>query len=103
MVSILLDMLGRKIKLSNERWRHITTVHPEIERYRKEVEETVSDPELVKQSLYSNEVTLYYKCYPNILGGKHIAVVVKLNENKFVITAYITDRIKEGKILWERN
>jgi len=100
-VKVITDIFGREIRLDDGRWKHIITVHPEIERYRKEVEETVSNPDKIKRSLYSNEVVIYYR--QKVLNGKHMAVVIKVNDDKFVITAYMTDRIKEGEMIWQRS
>lgn len=36
--------------------------------------------------------------------NKYLAVVVKINEiENFIITAYFTDRIKKGELIWEKN
>lgn len=103
MDKVLTDRFNRKILLSDIRWKHITTTHPEMKKYRKEIVETISEPDLIKQSIYSKNVYLYYKYYSNILQGKHVSVVVKVNEDKFVITAYITDKIKRGEEVWKKD
>ena len=45
---------------------------------------------------------LYYRFYHRTLvGGKHLCVVVKFAaEEAFVVTAYLTDRVKKGRVLW---
>ena len=47
-------------------------------------------------------MTLYYRYYAQtIVGGKWFCIVVKqLKNDAFIITAYLTDRIKKGEILW---
>ena len=36
-----------------------------------------------------------------MIGGKYVCVVVKiLAGNAFVVTAYLTDRIKKGACVW---
>jgi hypothetical protein len=38
------------------------------------------------------------------VGGKWLCVVVKyLPDDAFVITAYFTDKVKTGEILWPKN
>jgi hypothetical protein len=38
------------------------------------------------------------------VGGKWLCVVVKyLPDDAFVITAYFTDKVKAGEILWPKN
>jgi hypothetical protein len=39
-----------------------------------------------------------------IVGGKYLCTVVKVSEtDAFVLTAYLTDRIKRGETLWPAN
>jgi hypothetical protein len=48
---------------------------------------------------------LYYRYYlRTVVGGKYLCVVVKVLEaDAFVLTAYLTDRIKRGVTLWPTN
>jgi hypothetical protein len=37
------------------------------------------------------------------VGNKYLAVVVKVQEtDAFVVTAYLTDKVKSGKLLWPK-
>ena len=37
-----------------------------------------------------------------MVGGKYLCVIVKIQESDaFVLTAYLTDKVKKGKILWK--
>ena len=47
---------------------------------------------------------LYYRFYPRtIVGGKFLCVVVKvLGDDAFVVTAYLTDRVKKGALQWPK-
>lgn len=74
-----------------------------MKKYRKDIGETISEPDLIRQSIYSKNVYIYYRYYPNILQGKYVAVVVRMDENKFIITAYITDKIKRGEEIWKKD
>ncbi len=96
------DNFNRKIGLSNERWNHITDTHPETKDLMKELERTLADPELIKRSVYNENVALFYRHYMHIYEGKYLCVVVRLDE-KSIVTAYITDRIKSGEIIWKKN
>jgi len=53
----------------------------------------------------SETVVIYYKNYPKTpVTNKYLAVVVKINEmENFIITAYFTERVKKGEIVWEKN
>jgi len=71
---------NRKIKLTNERWKHITDTHPELRELLKEISGALEDPELIKSSIYDDDVLLFYKFYEHIYEGKYICVIVKLSE-----------------------
>jgi hypothetical protein len=56
----------------------------------------------VVESLSDAQARLYYRFYVGTrVGDKHLCVVVKvLQEDAFVVTAYLTDKVKKGKVLW---
>src|SRR5438552_17558341 len=95
------DLDGLAIRLTDERRRHIFE-HPEMTEMEASIEETLRDPESVVQSLSDAAVRLYYRFYfRTVVGGKFLCVVVKMGEaGAFVLTAYLTDRIKKGDRLW---
>ncbi len=97
----LYDHEGRKIRLNKERLAHILE-HPEMIGLEYTIEETLKKPLLVIQSVSDETARLYYRFYPRTrLGDKFICVVVKKSsEDAFVLTAYLTDRTKRGKVLW---
>jgi ferredoxin-NADP reductase len=47
---------------------------------------------------------LYYRFYNRtVVGGKHHCVAVKVRrEDAFIVTAYLTDRVKKGTVLWPK-
>ena len=96
------DYLNNEIILSQQRWMHIIQEHPEVKEYIKEIEMVLKEPDLIKESNKDKNVYLYYRFFREILKGKYIIVVVKKSISSFVVTCYITDRIKEGDIIWER-
>ena len=97
-----IDKFDRKIILTEERWKHITGAHPELANKLEEIKGTLEDPELIKRSVYDGDVVLFYRYYEHIYEGKHICVVINLNK-ELIVTAYITDRIKSGEVLWKKN
>ena len=97
-----IDCFNRKFGLSDERWNHIIDAHPEIKELRRELEGALIEPELIKRSVYNENVVLFYRHYKHIYEGKYMCVVVRLDE-KSIVTAYITDRIKSGDIIWKKN
>lgn len=102
-MALLVDYEGRAIRLTDERWAHISE-HPEMTGMRQQLEETLRSPEAVVQSLGDPEARLYYRFYQRTLvGGKYLTVVVKFsNADAFVVTTYLTDRIKKGTVLWPK-
>ena len=100
-MKVLHDLDGLAIRLTDERLEHILE-HPEMAEMEPAIEETLQDPERVVQSISDPDVHLYYRFYfRTVVGGKFLCVVVKMGEaGAFVLTAYLTDRIKKGERLW---
>jgi hypothetical protein len=100
---MLADYEGRSVRLTDERWRHIEE-HPEMVGLRDALAETLREPEAVIQSASDPVARLYYRFYHRtMVGGKHLCVVVKVRqEDAFVVTAYLTDRVKKGTVLWPK-
>lgn len=100
-MAVLIDYEGRAIRLTEERWRHISE-HPEMEGMREALEETLRAPEVVHESMSDPAARLHYRFYHRtMVGGKYLCAVVKLaGEDAFVVTAYLTDRPKKGRVLW---
>ncbi len=73
-------------------------------RLREAVAETLREPETVIESVSDPQARLYYRFYHRtMVGGKFLCVVVKFSgTGAFVITAYLTDRIKRGNALWPK-
>ena len=91
---------GKIIRTTRSHWELISkTKHPEIEGKETEVKECLSNPVEIRRSSEDNDVYLYYHPYEKYF----ICVVVRyLNGEGFIITAYITDKIKEGSIAWKK-
>ncbi len=68
------------------------------------IEETLFSPEQVVQSISDPEALLYYRFYHGTrVGDKYLCVVVKnRQQDTFVITAYLTDTIKKGAVIWQK-
>ncbi|MDP2729900.1 MAG: hypothetical protein Q8O55_05410 [Dehalococcoidales bacterium] len=66
--------------------------------------ETMLEPDVVIQSQTDNTVRLFHRLYRGLtIGEKYLCVVVKyVAGDIFVITAYFTDKIKRGEVLWKR-
>jgi hypothetical protein len=100
------DYQGRQIRLPDERLSHVLLQHPEIVGMELAITETLESPEEVGSSTRDpRQVTLYCRRYSSsIAGDKYMCVVVKiLGDDAFVLTAYLTDRIKQGDLIWPPN
>lgn len=100
-MKILHDYRGLAIRLTDERLAHIHE-HPEMLRLDTAIEETLAHPQFVVQSASDEQASLYYRFYVGtMVGDKYLCVVVKvLPGDAFVLTAYLTDKVKEGERLW---
>ncbi len=91
----LTDKSGRKIHLSKERWKHITSPsspHSYMTDYLEEIKETLSNPDKIIRSVYEDNKVLYYKYYKS--RRKFLRVIVKyLNSKGYVITSYFVENI----------
>ena len=97
------DYKSDTIELTEERWSHVVSQHPEIEVLKDKIEVTLADPDYVKRSLRDSEVELYYRFFEDVFEGKYFLVVVKGGDKrKFLLTCYVTDAIKKGETLWQR-
>lgn len=100
---LLRDAWGAEVRLTEERLAHILE-HPEMQGQEDRVAETLRQPEAIVQSQSDETVRLFFRFYEGlVVGDKHLCVVVKYSEaDAFIITAYFTDRVKTGELLWER-
>jgi len=95
------DCWGAHIRVTDERLEHILE-HPEMRDQEERIAETVARPERVVRSRSDPDVRLYYRTYvTDLVGEKYLCAVIKwLPEDRFLITAHFTDRIRRGDDLW---
>jgi hypothetical protein len=100
-VKILRDYEGRSIRLTDERLAHILE-HPEMVGMEAAIEEALVEPEAVVRSFSDEDAHLYYRFYVGTrVGDKYVCVVVKVVvDDAFVLTAYLTDKVKKGTQIW---
>jgi len=102
-MEIFTDYQGHPIRLTRERWLHIVQ-HVEMVGMKNSIEETLDDPVLVVRSATDETVILNYRHYSNtIVGDKWLCVAVKHSVyDAFVLTAYLTDKPKQGEVIWRK-
>jgi hypothetical protein len=89
--------LGFAVRTSGEYWKLIGRKHPEVVGRIEQVKECLRNPTQVRRSKQDPAVYLFYASHPPY----HLAVVAKrLDGDGFVVTSYLTDRIKEGDLVW---
>ena len=92
------SVFGKHIRLTEERWQHITERHPEINGRLEEALKTVSDPDIVTRG-WEDEVVAIRK-----FQNQDIAVIYK-ETDRFVITAFLTRSRKyfeKRGIIWNK-
>jgi len=88
------DKTGRKIRLTKERWSHITIKHPDMSNYLEETEETIKFSQKIIPHT-RGRLFDFYKHYKHKKGKlKFLKVVAKyLNGEGFILSAYFVPRI----------
>ena len=98
---MFVDHLGRRIRLTTKRRRHILE-HREMKEWMDKIGEVLAHPDRVVRSRSDPRSELFYvwKTATRV-GPKYLCVVVIVEpKNAFVVTAYLTDRVKKGEVLW---
>lgn len=95
----VLTPLGFRVRVTRAYWELIVTVkHPAMAGHEQDVKEALQHPSEIRQSRSDADVYLFYK--PERMDHWVCAVAKQLNGNGFLITAYPTDAIKEGELVW---
>ncbi len=95
---------GVPVRLTDERWQHIITRHPEMLGLQEQVLETVSEPDLIQQGDYGELLAIRF--YPETpLTSKFLVVAYREmgSDDGFVLTSYLTNRPSpRRRVLWKR-
>jgi hypothetical protein len=103
-MKLLHDYRGLAIRFTDERLAHVLE-HREMQGMEAAIVETLQEPQQVVQSYSDPHAYLYYRYYfRTLVGRKYLCTVVKIaGDDAFVLTAYLTDRIKRGTTIWPKN
>ena len=101
---VIRDFKGRSVRLTDERITHFVKRLTKAGLFEK-LEETIADPDFVIESVSDSSASISYRFYRGTrAGNKYLCVVVKhATSDAYVLTAYPSDEVKKGRILWERN
>ncbi len=85
------------VRVTKGRLAHVSE-HPEMRGQVEKISRTLTQPDVVIQSVSDPEVRLYYRGYETSeLGTKCLCAVVKWRQDDAsLVTAYFTDRPKRG-------
>ena len=91
------------IRLTQERWQHITMRHPELESQKVKVEETISHPDCIQQGDFGELLAIrLYASTP--FAQKYMVVAYKetSRHDGFILTAYFTNEFSKRRlVLWK--
>lgn len=94
--------LGYRVTATRDRWREIVRFkHPALAGKEIEVEKCFNAPEFVRASTKDVNVHLYYRK----LDINYICAVTAVDSSTnsgFLVTSYLTTRIKQGDELWKK-
>jgi hypothetical protein len=108
MARIPCPYLRGHVELSDERERHIAASHPDLlPQHKQRIMDTLAAPDTVRVSTRMPSARLFSRWIPDLLGGKHVVVVVVSQPSKpprhWVITAYVARKLAEGEAEWTRS
>lgn len=93
--------LGLVVRCTRRYWRFIVTEkHPILAGCQGEIVETLQAPREIRESRKDPTVALFYRGGPDRWT---CAVVKRENGTGYLITAYPTDAIKVGEVIWTRS
>ena len=99
--------LAGEVELTEEREKHIGDRHPELlPKIRERLRVTLAEPDSVRRSARSADARLFSRWFDDIIGGKHVVVVVvseRRTRRHWVITAYVVSKLGQGVVEWTRN
>src|SRR4051794_7015325 len=95
---------GVLIRLTDERWEHIVTGHPEMAGERERVLQSVVQPDLVQAGDFGELLAI--RNWPaTSMGSKFVVVAYREvdQDDGFVLTAYLTRRpSRSRRVVWKR-
>lgn len=94
--------LGWTVEIGRAQWKRISTIkHRSMAGREADVRQVLREPKIVRQSRKDDDVYLFYR---GERPGRWICAVAKRvdEETGFLITAYVTDAIKQGELIWPR-
>jgi len=103
-LNIIISKNGVPIRLTSERWQHITLGHPEIADYYYDLLNAIENPDIIYEG--SNGAKIAVKLLEEREDKFVVAVYKEVTTNDgFVITAYLSKKKQEFEkktVLWKQ-
>lgn len=91
--------LNVEVRTTTGYWEYLVTKkHPVMKGKEDMVKATLQFPDEIRHSKTDKDVFLYYKQFDRL----YCVVVKHIDMEGFLITAYPTDKVKEGDSIWTR-
>ena len=91
--------LNVTVRTTKEYWEYVVNIkHREMNTKKETVKAALSEPDTIRKSKIDESVFLYYKQEDKL----YCVVVRHEGVEGFLITAYPTDKVKEGEIIWTK-
>ena len=88
------------IRTTREYWNYIVTIkHPFMNGKEESVKNALFQPDEIRKSRMDDQVFLYYRREEEKL---FCAVARHTEKEGHLVTAYVTDKVKEGEVIWTR-
>ena len=100
MVFIKKEKFGQLIRLTEERWQHIIERHPEVEGHLAKIQSTIQNPDIIVKNQYNKNERYYHRYFKSLTN--YLVIVIEYKKN-FIITAFISRKVKRGEILWSKD
>ncbi len=91
--------LNVQVRTTEDYWKYlIIKKHNVLQNKEDVVKETLENPDEIRKSSIDENVFLYYKRKDKL----YCVVARHIETEGFLITAYPTDKVKEGKVIWTK-
>jgi hypothetical protein len=91
--------LNIEVRTTVQYWEYLVTFkHPVMKSKEDIVKAALQMPDEIRQSKMDKDVFLYYKQFDRL----YCVVVRHAGMEGFLITAYPTDKVKEGDVIWTK-
>jgi hypothetical protein len=91
--------LNVQVRTTKDYWEYLVTKkHKVLHNKEDVVMETLRNPDEIRKSSIDHNVFLYYRKYDRL----YCVVARHIESDGFLITAYPTDKVKEGGTIWTK-